>query len=53
MAQIMLVTVIVNYEPYLISRVGLKEGIQLVHLSDVSPQVDQLSRDLKVAEEGS
>jgi len=37
----------------LIRRVGLKKGVQLVHLSDVGPQVDQTSWYLEVAEECS
>ena len=38
---------------YLVSGVGLEESVQLVHLSDVGPQVDKVGRDLEVAEEGA
>ena len=45
--------VFVDVDDVLISGVRLGEGVQLVHLPDVGPQVDQASRDLKLAEERS
>lgn len=45
--------VLVDVDDVLVGGVGLGEGVQLVHLPDVGPQVDQASRDLKLAEERS
>ena len=45
--------VLVNVDDVLVGGVRLGEGVQLVHLPDVGPQVDQASRDLKLAEERS
>ena len=39
--------------PHLISGIGLKEGIELVHLPDVGPQVHETRGDLEVREESS
>ena len=45
--------VLVDVDNVLVRGVGLGEGVQLVHLPDVGPQVNQASRDLKLAEECS
>ena len=50
---IITVTDLVDVGDVLVRGVGLKEGVQLVHLPDVGPQVSQASGDLKLAEEGS
>ena len=42
-----------NPGSHLVSWVGLQEGIELVHLPDVGPQVGQTRRDLEVTEESS
>ena len=42
-----------NPGPHLVSWVGLQEGIELVHLPDVGPEVHQTRRDLEVTEESS
>ena len=47
------ITDLVDVGDVLVRGVGLKEGVQLVHLPDVGPQVSQASGDLKLAEEGS
>ena len=45
--------VLVDVDDVLVGGVGLEEGVQLVHLPDVAPQVRQRARDLELAEEGS
>ena len=45
--------VLVDVDDVLVRGVGLGEGVQLVHLPDVGPQVNQASGDLKLAEECS
>ena len=45
--------VLVDVDDVLVGGVGLGEGVQLVHLPDVGPQVNQASGDLKLAEECS
>ena len=45
--------VFVDVDDVLVRGVGLGEGVQLVHLPDVGPQVNQASGDLKLAEECS
>ena len=45
--------VLVDVDDVLVRGVGLEEGVQLVHLPDVGPQVHQARGDLKLAEEGA
>ena len=45
--------VLVDVGDVLVRGVGLEEGVQLVHLPDVGPQMDQAGGDLKLAEERS
>ena len=45
--------VLVDVDDVLVRGVGLEEGVQLVHLPDVAPQVRQRARDLELAEECS
>ena len=45
--------ILVDVDDVLISGIRLKEGIELVHLPDVGPQVGQTRRDLEVTEESS
>jgi len=45
--------ILVDVDDVLISWIRLKEGIELVHLPDVGPQVHQTGRDLEVTEESS
>ena len=44
---------LVDVDDVLVGGVGLEEGVQLVHLPDVGPQVHQARGDLKLAEEGA
>ena len=45
--------VLVDVDDVLVGGVGLEEGVQLVHLPYVGPQVHQARGDLKLAEEGA
>ena len=50
---IITITDLVDVGDVLVRGVGLEEGVQLIHLPDVAPQVRQRARDLELAEEGS